>query len=141
MAPVARRTAPSEKRASKPFKPHQLASHHHTTSRLKSFTMNCNKTFQNQDNHSYKDVFGHLEMTLFSGKDAANYFFNEISQWREQFRAHTISTDTKKAARVIDASLNEINFMLNELFRKLNYCFNGFMLNEYLKTLKMPIVE
>ena len=39
--------------------------------------MNCNKTFQNQDNHSYKDVFGHLEMALFSGKDAANYL--EIS--------------------------------------------------------------
>ena len=39
--------------------------------------MNYNKIFKNQDNHSYKDVFGHLNMALFSGKDAANYL--EIS--------------------------------------------------------------
>ena len=39
--------------------------------------MNSNTTLQNQDNHIYKDVFGHLEMVLFSGKDAANYL--EIS--------------------------------------------------------------
>lgn len=66
-------------------------------------------------------------------KDAANYFSIEIKKWKEKFLNHPLTTDTKKIARQIDASLNEINFIVNEILHKINFCKNGFLLNEYLR--------
>ena len=72
-------------------------------------------------------------------KDAANYFSGEIVKWKEKFRYHALSTDTKKIARKIDASLNEIHNALHEILHKINHCKNGFMLDEYLKKGKKAI--
>lgn len=66
-------------------------------------------------------------------KDAANYFSKEILQWKENFHRHPLSTDIRKISRQIDFSLNEINFIVNEILHKINHCKNGFLLNEYLK--------
>jgi hypothetical protein len=66
-------------------------------------------------------------------KDAANYFYKEITQWKEKFSNHSLSTDTKKTSRKIDSSLEEINFVLHEILHSINYCKNGFILNDYLK--------
>ena len=66
-------------------------------------------------------------------KDAANYFSAEIAKWKEKFISHPFSTDTKKTAKRIDASLNEINFILHEIRHKIEHCKNGFLLNDYLK--------
>ncbi|MBK5286263.1 MAG: HRDC domain-containing protein, partial [Bacteroidia bacterium] len=66
-------------------------------------------------------------------KDAANYFSAEGLKWKESFRQHPLSTDTKKTARKIDAALNDINGTVHELLHKLNYCLSGFLLSDYLK--------
>ena len=72
-------------------------------------------------------------------KDAANYFSAEIMKWKEKFFNHPLSTDTKKTARKIDTSLNEINFIVHEILHKINHCKNGFLLNDYLKNGKKVV--
>ncbi|MDP3260878.1 MAG: AAA family ATPase [Thermodesulfovibrionales bacterium] len=72
-------------------------------------------------------------------KDAANYFSAEIMKWKEKFFNHPLSTDTKKTARKIDASLNEINIIVHEILHKINHCKNGFLLNDYLKNGKKVV--
>lgn len=67
-------------------------------------------------------------------KDAANYFSTELLKWKEKFYNHPLSTDKKKVARDIDASLTELAFILHEILHRVNHCKNGFNLNEYLKT-------
>src|SRR6185436_1715752 len=67
-------------------------------------------------------------------KDAANYFYEEITKWKEIFHKHSLTTDTKKNAKKIDAALEEINCIVHEIIFKFNHCKNGFILNEYLKT-------
>ncbi len=67
-------------------------------------------------------------------KDAANYFSSEIQKWKEFFYSHPLSTDKKKVARDVDASLNEVAFIIHEILHRVNHCKNGFTLNEYLKT-------
>jgi len=66
-------------------------------------------------------------------KDAANYFSAELLKWKEKFYNHPLSTDKKKVARNIDASLIEVAFILHEILHRVNHCRNGFTLNEYLK--------
>jgi GTPase SAR1 family protein len=66
-------------------------------------------------------------------KDAANYFSKEITQWKEKLFNHSLTTDTKKTSRKIDASLDEINAIVHEILHGINYCKNGFILNDYLK--------
>ena len=72
-------------------------------------------------------------------KDAANYFSAEIMKWKEKFFNHPLSTDTKKTARKMDVSLNEINFIVHEILHKINHCKNGFLLNDYLKNGKKVV--
>ena len=67
-------------------------------------------------------------------KDAANYFSAEIQKWKEKFYAHPFSTDKKKVARYLDASLTEVAFILHEILHRVNHCKKGFTLNEYLKS-------
>ena len=66
-------------------------------------------------------------------KDAANYFSAEIQKWKEKFYKHPLSTDKKKVARDIDASLTEVAFILHEILHRINHCKDRFNLNEYLK--------
>jgi len=65
-------------------------------------------------------------------KDGANYFHDEISRWYESFINHTLSVETKKISRKVDGYLEEINFIIKEILYKINYCKNGFHLNDYL---------
>lgn len=67
-------------------------------------------------------------------KEAANYFYTEIGKWRELFVNNPLSTDIKKVARKIDEVMDDINFTIHEITHKLNYCKNGFVLNDYLKS-------
>ena len=67
-------------------------------------------------------------------KEAANYFSAEVMKWKDIFSNHSLSTDTKKTARKIDASLNEINFIVYEILHHMDHCRNGFILDEYLKS-------
>ena len=60
-------------------------------------------------------------------------------KWKEKFFNHPLSTDTKKTARKMDASLNEINFIVHEILHKINHCKNGFLLNDYLKNGKKVV--
>jgi len=69
-------------------------------------------------------------------KDASSYFVTEIRQWLEKFSAHQLTTDTKKTARKIDDSLNEVNFEVHEILFRVEHCKNGFMLNDYLQNWK-----
>lgn len=66
-------------------------------------------------------------------KEGANYFYNEINKWKEQFFNHNITVGTKKLAGEIDNSIEEISGTLDEILKKINYCKNGFVLNDYLK--------
>ena len=66
-------------------------------------------------------------------KDAAIYFYSAIMTWKENFRNHSLSTDTKKISKPIDASLEAINTTIHEILHKINYCKNGFILDAYLK--------
>jgi DNA-binding CsgD family transcriptional regulator len=67
-------------------------------------------------------------------KDASNYFSAEIQKWKEKFYSHPFSTDKKKVARYLDASLTEVAFILHEILHRVNHCKTGFTLNEYLKS-------
>ncbi len=69
-------------------------------------------------------------------KDAANYFYDEISKWNAQFTNHPLSVNTKKLARKIDNFFEEISNSVEEILHKLNYCKNGFLLENYLKIRK-----
>ncbi len=66
-------------------------------------------------------------------KDAAHYFCNEITVWRNSFNNHPLKVPTKKLARKADKLLYEINLILSEILSNINYCKNGFLLKEYLK--------
>ena len=72
-------------------------------------------------------------------KDGANYFYNEISKWDEQFFNHPLSVATKKLARKIDGWLEVISYILQEILQKIGYCRNGFLLEEYLKSRKFLV--
>jgi len=72
-------------------------------------------------------------------KDGANYFYNEISKWDEQFFNHPLSVTTKKLARKIDGWLEVISYILQEILQKIGYCRNGFLLEEYLKSRKFLV--
>jgi len=65
-------------------------------------------------------------------KDAANYFYDEIERWKHSFNNHPLKARTKKIARKADKTLNEINFTMSEILDKIQFCKNGFRLNEYL---------
>ena len=71
-------------------------------------------------------------------KEAANYFLAEIGKWQAVFTAHPLTTDTKKIARKIDDAMDDLNFTVHDILYKLNYCTNGFILNDYLKGGKKP---
>jgi hypothetical protein len=72
-------------------------------------------------------------------KDAANYFSREIGKWKEAFYENPFSIKTKKVSRKIDAPLEEINIIVQEILRKINFCKNGFLLNTYLEYNKKAI--
>lgn len=82
----------------------------------------CNQTISIEENQT-------LQKRIMDG---ANYFSTGIFQWKEKFSKHPLTTDTKKVARKIDASLNEINIIIHEILHKINHCKNGFILNDYL---------
>jgi hypothetical protein len=66
-------------------------------------------------------------------KDAANYFSKEISQWKETFYAHPFEIKTKKVSGKIDESLVELSTIIHDIYRKILFCTNGFILNAYLE--------
>ncbi len=72
-------------------------------------------------------------------KDAANYFSNEIGKWRESFIAHPLSVKTKKVSRKLDEPLQEINSIVQEMLRKIDFCKEGFLLDAYLEHNKKAI--
>ncbi|HTA26682.1 MAG TPA: helix-turn-helix domain-containing protein [Bacteroidia bacterium] len=72
-------------------------------------------------------------------KDAANYFSNEIGKWRESFMEHPLSVKTKKVSRKLDDPLQEINIIVQEILRKINFCKEGFLLDTYLEHNKKAI--
>ncbi|HQJ47274.1 MAG TPA: helix-turn-helix domain-containing protein, partial [Ignavibacteriaceae bacterium] len=77
-------------------------------------------------------------------KDAAHYFSNEIELWKNSFNNHPLKVQTKKLSRKADKLLNEINIILSDVLSSLQYCKNGFILEEYLKNknnLRLPSVE
>ena len=69
-------------------------------------------------------------------KDGAHYFYNEISKWKDNFANHPLSVYSKKISRNVDSKLGEIDLILEEKLKKINYCKNGFLLDDYLKILK-----
>ncbi len=69
-------------------------------------------------------------------KDGANYFYEEISKWNARFTNHPLSVETKKLARKIDRWLEEISYTVQEILYNLNFCKNGFLLENYLKSRK-----
>ena len=66
-------------------------------------------------------------------KDATNYFSKEIEKWKENFFKHPFSIKTKKVSRKIDVALEELNIVVVEILRKINFCKEGFILNAYLE--------
>ena len=70
-------------------------------------------------------------------KDGANYFYEEISKWNENFYNHPLSFRTKKLSRKADNLLGELSFIMEEILQKINYCKNGFLLEDYLKNVKI----
>lgn len=72
-------------------------------------------------------------------KDAANYFSNEIGKWKDEFFKHPFQIKTKKVSRKIDGPLEEINIIVQEILRKINFCKEGFLLNSYLENGKKAI--
>jgi len=69
-------------------------------------------------------------------KDGAKYFFTEIGRWREEFINHPLSVKTKKTARIIDKSLEELEILLREILQRINYCRDGFLFESYLQIKK-----
>ena len=69
-------------------------------------------------------------------KDGADYFYNEIIKWSNCFHNHPLSIDTKKLSRKVDGKLEEINLINSEILQRIEYCKNGFLLDDYLKNLK-----
>ncbi len=70
-------------------------------------------------------------------KDGANYFYKEITKWEENFYNHPLSFQTKKLSRKADSLLEELSFIIEEILQKINYCKNGFFLEDYLKNGKI----
>ncbi|OFY70591.1 MAG: hypothetical protein A3G23_07610 [Bacteroidetes bacterium RIFCSPLOWO2_12_FULL_37_12] len=71
--------------------------------------------------------------------DAANYFSNELTHWKQTILKHPVTTDKRKVARELDPLLEEILQITNEMLYKINFCKNGFTLNDYLKNGKNPL--
>ncbi len=69
-------------------------------------------------------------------KDGANYFYNEISKWRDSFFNHPLSLATKKLSRKADSFLEAIIFIVDDILQKINYCKDGFRLDDYLNKRK-----
>ncbi len=69
-------------------------------------------------------------------KDAANYFSKEISKWKEDFMKHPFTIKTRKVSYKIDAPLEEINIIVQEILKKINFCKEGFILTSYLENNK-----
>ncbi|MGA9294694.1 MAG: helix-turn-helix domain-containing protein [Ignavibacteriaceae bacterium] len=76
----------------------------------------------------------HLQKRI---KDGANYFYKEINEWKEIFFNHPLSFETKKLSRKADSLLEEINYILEVILNKINYCLGGFFLDDYLKNGKV----
>ncbi len=72
-------------------------------------------------------------------KDAANYFSKEINDWKENFTHHPLSVKTKKVSRKLDDPLIELNVIIHDILRKINFCKEGFLLNGYLENSKKAI--
>ena len=70
-------------------------------------------------------------------KDGALYFYNEISCWQQSLFNHPLSIDTKKVARKVNRKLEEINLIVEEKLQKINYCKNGFSVEDYINNLKL----
>ncbi len=73
-------------------------------------------------------------------KDAANYFSAELGKWIENLKAHPLSVKTKKVSRKLDEPLEEINIIVQEIIRKINFCKEGFLLDAYLEHNKKAAV-
>ena len=56
-----------------------------------------------------------------------------LQTWKETFHNHSLTTDTKKISKPIDASLETINATIHDMLHKMNHCKNGFILDLYLK--------
>ncbi len=52
------------------------------------------------------------------------------------FYDHSLSIDTKKLSRKVDRKLEEISLIVEDKLQKINYCKNGFLLDDYLKNMK-----
>ncbi len=65
-------------------------------------------------------------------KEGAEYFYSELSGWRDLFVNHPITAETKKISSEIDGHLISINQLLEEILGKIDFCRSGFVLNEYL---------
>ena len=76
----------------------------------------------------------HLQKRI---KDGANYFYNEIIKWKENYYNHPLSFRTKKLSRKADSLLVELSFIIEGILQKINYCRNGFLLEDYLKYIKI----
>ena len=66
-------------------------------------------------------------------KNAAEYFYNEINNWKRQFLDKQTKVGTKKLARKIDDFILEINKILIEILQNIKSCRAGFNLDVYLK--------
>ncbi len=69
-------------------------------------------------------------------KDGANYFYNQISKWSENYCDHPLSVNTKKVAGKIDGLLEEIIIIIEVILQKINFCKEGFKFDEYQKKRK-----
>ncbi len=74
-------------------------------------------------------------------KDGAIYFHNEIMKWNEHFTEHPFTLGIKKVAVKIDNLLIEIADILEEILHKINFCKNGFLLDDYLKNGKIVKIK
>ena len=69
-------------------------------------------------------------------KKTALYFNSIINKWRESFNNHPLKLRLKSYPRKIDSRLKEINLILEENLQKINHCSNGFILDNYLKSMQ-----
>jgi len=72
-------------------------------------------------------------------KDAANYFSREINKWKIDLSAHPFEIKTKKVSNPIDQSLVELNTIVNEILKKIDFCKNGFALTAYADNNRKPL--
>lgn len=72
-------------------------------------------------------------------RDGAEYFFNALSVWRETFLNHPLAVETKRIAGDMDDQISQINVILEDILEKIDFCKEGFILNDYLKRNKSHV--